>query len=220
MTPQRVAQYVTPQILAALQAHLSASNPHQITKTTVGLGNVQNYPIATTPELIAGTANDRYVTVAGVTAMINNKIGGGGGISDQLTAHIADKNNPHGTTKTHVGLGSVQNYGIATDDDIRAGADNKYLNPRGFIGNLWSLLAERTRLNAATGDVGFVNGSGTTGGYGYGRIVNARVGIATSQAELDALKATDEDFSRVFNTWKRISILNNLVSPAIPAETQ
>lgn len=38
------------------------NNPHQVTKAQVGLGNVQNYPIATQAEAISGTRNDRYMT--------------------------------------------------------------------------------------------------------------------------------------------------------------
>ena len=39
-------------------------NPHNVTKAQIGLGNVQNYPIATSAETIAGSRNDRYMTPA------------------------------------------------------------------------------------------------------------------------------------------------------------
>lgn len=45
--------------------------------------------------------------------------------------HLLDKNNPHGVTKEQVGLGSVQNYGIATQAEAEVGtSSNKYMTPQ------------------------------------------------------------------------------------------
>ena len=45
-------------------------------------------------------------------------------------AHVANTSNPHGVTKSQVGLGSVSNYGIATQAEARAGTSNsKYMTP-------------------------------------------------------------------------------------------
>lgn len=51
--------------------------------------------------------------------------------TDQLAdKHIKDKSNPHSTTATQVGLGSVSNYGIATTAEATAGTvNNKYMTP-------------------------------------------------------------------------------------------
>ena len=47
-----------------------------------------------------------------------------------VSDHIADINNPHKTTKAQVGLGSVVNYGIATDAEAtKCLVDNKYMTP-------------------------------------------------------------------------------------------
>lgn len=47
-----------------------------------------------------------------------------------LAAHLADTENPHGVTKSQVGLGDVSNYSVATEDEAKAGtADNKYMTP-------------------------------------------------------------------------------------------
>ena len=44
--------------------------------------------------------------------------------------HSNKKNNPHSVTKSQVGLGSVQNYGIATKAEAESGsANNKYITP-------------------------------------------------------------------------------------------
>lgn len=46
----------------SIQAHIARTdNPHQVTKEQLGLGNVQNYPVATREEVIALTATDRYI---------------------------------------------------------------------------------------------------------------------------------------------------------------
>lgn len=61
------------------------------------------------------------------TSEIENRIGN---VEDDLVAHKADKTNPHGVTKSQVGLGSVQNYGIATQAEAQAGTSNvKYMTP-------------------------------------------------------------------------------------------
>jgi len=50
--------------------------------------------------------------------------------SSELSTHSGNKSNPHAVTKTQVSLGSVQNYGIATQAEAEAGtATNKYLTP-------------------------------------------------------------------------------------------
>lgn len=52
------------------------------------------------------------------------------GIGDDLALHVGDTNNPHATTAAQVGLGSVQNYGIASTAEAQAGTvTNKYVTP-------------------------------------------------------------------------------------------
>ncbi len=47
-----------------------------------------------------------------------------------IDAHKTDINNPHATTKAQVGLGSVQNYGIASQVEAEEGTSNvKYMTP-------------------------------------------------------------------------------------------
>ena len=95
--------------IAILEEHIrDASNPHAVNKNQVGLGQVQNFPIATEPQALAGTANNLYMTPYLVAKLVSFKV------SDALLTHVADKSNPHGVTKEQVGLGLVQNYGMAT----------------------------------------------------------------------------------------------------------
>lgn len=125
MTALRVAQAIQTQALAPLNTHIgNKSNPHEVNKAQVGLGNVQNYGIATVTDARAGTSNVLYMTPLLVKEAIGVLLG------DTLTAHINDTNNPHNTTKAQVGLGNVQNYGVATQAQAQAGTDNStYVTP-------------------------------------------------------------------------------------------
>lgn len=127
MTPERVKQAITKIALEALQAHLDDTNdPHQVTKLQVGLGNVEDYAVATDDEAKAGIVTNKYMTPAKVKYFIDQGLGKA--FLDHLDKTIST--NPHGTTKSNVGLGSVQNYGIATQLEAETGtATNKYMTP-------------------------------------------------------------------------------------------
>lgn len=99
-------------------------NPHDTTKAQVGLGSVENYGIATTPEAQAGTVNNKYMTPLTTSQAITQLA------LIPLNAHIADKANPHQTTKAQVGLGLVENYQPATQAEAEAGTrTDRYLTP-------------------------------------------------------------------------------------------
>lgn len=125
MTPLRVAQAINVQALTPLNAHLSNfNNPHNTTAAQVNLGNVQNYGIAAAADATTGTSNILYMTplrvAQAVTAMAVTP----------MNAHIARTDNPHATTATQVGLGNVQNYGIASIADAQAGTrTDVYMTP-------------------------------------------------------------------------------------------
>lgn len=79
-------------------AHIAdLNNPHQTTKAQIGLGNVQNYPIATGPITITGTSGVHYVTPFGVKAALD------AGPNAAIAAHVGRTDNPHGTTAAQVG---------------------------------------------------------------------------------------------------------------------
>ena len=125
VTPGGVTQMVGKLVGADFAIHTSdKTNPHAVTKTQVGLGLVQNYGIANSSELDAGVASDKYVVVAGVKQMIDRFA------NASVAAHVADLNNPHSVTKAQIGLGSVANYGIATQADAESGTnDAVYMTP-------------------------------------------------------------------------------------------
>lgn len=119
MTATLTGAAITALALTPLNAHIARQdNPHNTTKTHVGLSNVDNYATATNTQAQAGTATNLFMTPAGTRTLIQAIAG------DALTAHINNTNNPHGTTKAQVQLGLVENYGIATTAQAQAGTDN------------------------------------------------------------------------------------------------
>lgn len=82
----------------ALAAHKAdTSNPHSVTKTQVGLSNVDNTSDANKPVSTAQATAIADAKSAGTTAQTS------------IANHIADKANPHTVTKAQVGLGNVDN---------------------------------------------------------------------------------------------------------------
>jgi hypothetical protein len=139
MTPLRTREAVEAIVGTAFAAHVAdLNNPHQTTKGQVGLGSVQNYGVASQAEAESGTSNALYMT----PLQTRNAIATFGGV--KLDDHMSDFNNPHQTSKTHVGLGSVQNYGVATEAEARdATSAVKYMTPLGV----------RQAINELVGDI-------------------------------------------------------------------
>lgn len=66
--------------LAAIQTALDTfiareDNPHNVTKTQVGLGNVSDFGIATDPEAVAGVVSDKYLVPSNLAAFWADKVG-------------------------------------------------------------------------------------------------------------------------------------------------
>lgn len=61
---------------------------------------------------------------------MNHMESGIGDNDNNLVSHLADTNNPHKVTAAQVGLGNVQNFGLATEDESKQGISNaKYMTP-------------------------------------------------------------------------------------------
>ena len=105
--------YVTFETMqTALNTHTgNKSNPHSVTKSQVGLGNVPN--VAT---------NDQTPTYSDTTTLVTLSSGEKISIAfakiklaiTTLINHLANKSNPHGVTKSQVGLGNLENKSSAT----------------------------------------------------------------------------------------------------------
>jgi len=93
-----------------------------------------------------------------------------------LAAHLADYTNPHRVTAAQVGLGNVQNFGIAQAADLAAGSSNTvYMTPAGVT----------TMVNAGVGASLTSHINNTQNPHGT---TASQVG-AYSKAEVDALLA-------------------------------
>lgn len=63
MTPLKTKEAITAIVKEAFEAHqFNYSNPHQVTKTQIGLEHVENYTIGTEMEAQLGVINDVYMT--------------------------------------------------------------------------------------------------------------------------------------------------------------
>ena len=125
MTPRGVLVAMNAGPSSALNIHeLNYLNPHQVTAAQVGLANVSNFGTATAAQTLAGTAANLFVTPSGLAYAISQ------GVQTNLTSHTSNTSNPHSVTATQVGLGNVQNYGIAAVADATAGTSNSlYMTP-------------------------------------------------------------------------------------------
>ena len=93
-TMTEVTAAVSPKADASdLTAHTgNRSNPHGVTKSQIGLGNVDNTTDLAKP---ISTATQAALDLKAAAS--------------DLSSHVADKTNPHAVTKAQVGLGSVDN---------------------------------------------------------------------------------------------------------------
>ena len=93
--------------ISSLISHLAnKSNPHGVTKSQVGLGNVPN--VATndqTPTYSVADSNTELTS----GEKLSTAMGKIAKAVSSLILHLANKSNPHGVTKSQVGLGNVDN---------------------------------------------------------------------------------------------------------------
>lgn len=179
MTSTRVGDAILAIAYQPLQSHISnVANPHQVTKTQVGLGSVMDYPPANGTEAAAATATNRYMTPAGVRLAIAAVVG------DNATSHFSNLANPHQTTKAQVGLGSVENYPVASGAEATAGtATNRYMTPAG-VRLLYNALSAGGSGDLATHVANTSNPHSTTAAQvGLGNVAN---NPTASQAEAQA----------------------------------
>jgi hypothetical protein len=99
---------------ATLQPHIADRfNPHAVTKAQVGLGSVGNYAIATKAEAELGASDILYLSPLGSKNQLNsykaNTLDPLYATKIELNAHLNGPSNPHGTTKTDVGLSTIPN---------------------------------------------------------------------------------------------------------------
>lgn len=116
----------------AHQNHLDdKDNPHQVTHAQVGLGNLKNYvPLTIVQGTAIGASPDGNNLPEGYMEPHVHHAAVAEHYRLNVKPHIDARNNPHGVTKAQVGLGSVENYGVATKTEAEAGlVNNKYMTP-------------------------------------------------------------------------------------------
>lgn len=130
MTPLRTAQAIQTLAIQPLTDHINnTSNPHNVTAAQVGLGNVPNYPKATTAQAQAGTSDAVFMTAKTVAEAIA-ALADPDGQQASIASHLADHGNPHAVTKAQVGLGSVDDFATASQAEALAGtANNLFMTP-------------------------------------------------------------------------------------------
>ena len=103
----------------------------QLIDLNVIVGNVDNVTITIDKSLVYATQDDMDQAITNVTNTLTTKINTDvGAVNTALTNHINNKSNPHEVTKEQIGLGSVVNYGIASQQEAQNGSvDNKYMTP-------------------------------------------------------------------------------------------
>ena len=101
----------------------SRENPHNVTKTQIGLEFVQNYPMANLAEAADGLRSDRYMSPKTTDAAVVSAV------DREIEKHL-NVDNPHGTNKADVGLPLVRNFGIATESTAyNATRNDQYMTP-------------------------------------------------------------------------------------------
>lgn len=181
MTPVRTKNLIDYYLVPLLDAHKNdLSNPHGTTKSQVGLALVQNFGTATQLEAEQGVVANKYMTPLQTKQAIVAIATGG------LTTHIADQNNPHGTTKIQVGLGSVENLPLATTVEAEAASRNdRYMTPLTTARQIQVLVKDSMDLHLnATNNPHLVTKAqvalGNVLNYGLATQLEAEAGLITT----------------------------------------
>lgn len=103
----------------------------QLIDLNVIVGNVDNVVIEINKSLVYATLEMMEAADNKVKSDLETKIDTDvKAVNDALIAHINSKTNPHEVTKAQVGLGNVENYGIASSAEAKAGTSNaKVMTP-------------------------------------------------------------------------------------------
>jgi hypothetical protein len=81
-----------------VSAHLADfNNPHATDKYKAGLGQINNWALATAPQVADRNDASHYMPIGGMYRILNT------GPLPELNAHVTNYNNPHGTTAEMVG---------------------------------------------------------------------------------------------------------------------
>ena len=168
------------------------SNPHGVTKSQVGLGNVPN--VATNDQTPTYTvASENTALTSGEKLSV--AFGKIAKAISSLISHLANKSNPHGVTKAQVGLGNVVNTGDSATPT--SGGITKFTT-----GGAYTL---KQAIDENTTAIATLNGTGTGS---VTKTVSDKIAevVAGAPESLDTLKEisdwidTHEDSASAMNT--------------------
>lgn len=103
----------------------------QLIDLEITVGNTDNITVVIDESLVFPTIEEMNNAITTAITSVTTNLGGQiNTLSTNLSSHTRNRNNPHSVTASQVGLGSVQNYDIASQAEAQAGsANNKYMTP-------------------------------------------------------------------------------------------
>jgi hypothetical protein len=126
-----------------LSAHISnVTNPHGVTKSQIGLGNVANVDTTNASNIASGIIDASRLPSISIAASENKALTGTAAksgtigaliqwlregitfVNSSFSSHLAATNNPHSVTATQVGLGNVSNTDTTNASNISSGTLN------------------------------------------------------------------------------------------------
>lgn len=123
-SPRTVFNQIKAAVLGNIMEHIDDHrNPHNVTKTQVGLPLLPNFGMGTKDDVLAGTATNLFVSPLVVAEAVPELLGG-------ILGHVEDTDNPHGVDATDVGLPLVGDFPFALPTEVDGGvSEERYMAP-------------------------------------------------------------------------------------------
>ncbi|AST98646.1 hypothetical protein BC8716_15585 [Shouchella clausii] len=114
------------------------------------------------------------------------------GAQAKVDAHANNKNNPHGTTKAHVGLSNVPNWSGATQAEARAGTnDSKIMTPLRTKESIDTFASQATIIPALS-----ANTTGIDYPLGLTTFMHSNLGYPTNHGTILNIKVSNLRFTQ------------------------
>lgn len=127
----------------AIERHLTDySNPHKVNKVQIGLGLLNNWPMANVTQILANV-NNVYLPIGGVFRQLNATL------IPEFNAHLMNYKNPHGLTLEMLGLLSYAQIDNLYKDKLKRGTTAHSSKLLGGYTNEQLYTATRTNLDAS-----------------------------------------------------------------------
>ncbi|XOQ12631.1 MAG: Phage-related protein [Shouchella clausii] len=134
-------------------------------------------------------SNTEVIQARGGKKNLNERLTG---IDEGISAHIADKKNPHGTTKDDIGLGNVPNWGGATQAEAQAGTNNsKIMTPLRTKESIDTFASQATIIPAKSANV-----SGVEYPLGLTTFMHSGLGYPTGHGTIFNIKNSNLRFTQ------------------------